>query len=140
MKPEKVSLFIVGIIWLGVSIRLLFTGVNGLLTLDFGPKMIIFAVIAVCLGIFKGKVVLQKVAKKYCNNAKLISFTKSDFYIGWAKVLGIRGFILLGIMMSIGFLLRSSSIDKAILGVVCLAVSLGLGYASNVFFTSAKAG
>jgi len=139
MKPEKVSLLIVGLIWLAVSIRLLLTGVQGLLTLDIGPKLIIFASIGVIIGLLKGRFILQKVATKYCNNAKSITFTGNDMYIGWIKVLGIRGFILLGIMMSIGYFLRNSSIDKAILGIICLAVSLGLGYASKVFFVNAKA-
>ena len=139
MKPEKVSLLIVGLIWLAVSIRLLLTGVQGLLTLDIGPKLIIFASIGVIIGLLKGRFILQKVATKYCNNAKSITFTENDMYIGWIKVLGIRGFVLLGIMMSIGYFLRNSSIDKAILGIICLAVSLGLGYASKVFFANAKA-
>lgn len=139
MEPKKVSLVVVGAIWILVSIRLLFTGIQGLLTLGIGPKMIIFCAIGIAIGLLKGRFVLQKVATKYCVGAKSITFNKNDIYIGWVKVLGIRGFVLLGIMMSIGFFLRNSSIDKAILGIVCLAVSLGLGYASKTFFVQAKA-
>lgn len=138
MKAHKISLIIVGLIWFSVSARLFISGIQNLLTGEVGPKIIIFASIAIAIGLVKGKFVLQKVANKYCNNAKSITFTQNDIFLGWIKVLGIRGFVLLGIMMGIGYFLRNSSIDKSILGIICLAVSLGLGYASRVFFANAK--
>ncbi len=138
MKAHKISLIIVGLIWFSVSIRLFISGIQNLFLEEIGPRIILFTSIAVAIGLLKGKFVLQKVANKYCNNAKSITFTQNDIYIGWIKVLGIRGFALLGIMMTIGYFLRNSNIDRTILGIICLAVSLGLGYASKVFFTNAK--
>lgn len=139
MDIKKISLILVGIIWFFVGIGLLIVGTNWLLTLSIGPKLIIFIAAGVIIGLLKGKFVLQKVAAKYYKRSELIQFKKIDILTGWTKILGIRGFILIGLMIAIGSLLRHSSIDRPILGILYVAVGIALVYASKIFF-KAKAG
>ena len=139
MDTKKVSLVLVGIIWFFVGIGLLIAGTNWLLTLNIGPKLIIFTASGVIIGLLKGKFVLQKVAAKYYKRSEVIQFKKIDILTGWVKILGIRGFILIGLMMVLGSLLRHSNIDRPILGIIYVAVGIALVYASKIFFKHTKA-
>ncbi|OGI18556.1 MAG: hypothetical protein A3B68_02175 [Candidatus Melainabacteria bacterium RIFCSPHIGHO2_02_FULL_34_12] len=135
MDVKKVSLVIVGFIWFLVGIGLSIAGIIWILKLGFGPKLVIFTTVATLIGTLKGKFVLSKVASKYYKRADLIEFNKNDILLGWIKVLGIRGFILISIMMGLGYYLRHfSNIDRPILGIIYLAVGIALVYASKIFF------
>ena len=134
MNSKSISIIIVGIIWFLVGLFLSARGVNWLLQLGMGTKLIIFLSVAVVVGLLKGKFVLQKVALKYLKRSHDIQYSKIDIFTGWAKILGIKGGILIGLMMGMGILLRQSSIDRPILGIIYLAVGIALLYASKVFF------
>ena len=134
MNIKKSSLVLVGIIWLAVGIVLSIAGIRWMLQLSFGPKLIIFLAASISVGLLKGKFVLQNVAKKYYKRADVIQFNKGDIFVGFAKILGIKGFILIGLMMFLGSFLRHSSIDRPILGIIYLAVGISLVYASKIFF------
>ena len=133
MNVKKNSLVVVGVIWFLVGIGLSIAGSNWILQLGFGPKMIIVLTIAVAIGLIKGKFVLKKIALKYYKRAELIDFKEIDILTGWIKILGIKGFILIGIMMAAGSFLRHSNIDRPILGILYLAVGIALVYASKIF-------
>jgi len=134
MSVQRTSLKIVGIIWLLVGIGLSLAGLTWIFGLGFGPKLLFFIVIAVAIGLLKWKFVMRKVATKYQDRANLIEFTENDTTLGWAKILGIKGFVLIGVMIAAGALLRHSNIDRPILGIVYLAVGISLVYASKIFF------
>ena len=134
MNPKKISLIIVGAIWFLVGIGLSIRGINWLLSLSFGPKMIVFFLIATIIGLLKGKSILTKVALKYYKRAEVIQFNKNDILIGWIKIFGVKGFILIGLMMGLGIFLRKTSIDRPLLGIIYLAVGIALVYASKIFF------
>lgn len=134
MNVKNTSLILVGIIWLGVGVGLGIAGINWLLGLGLGPKMFIFLTVSIIIGLLKGKFVLKKVANKYYKRADVVQFNKHDIFTGWIKILGIRGFFLIGIMIAMGSFLRHSNIDRPILGVVYLAVGIALVYASKIFF------
>ena len=138
MREKVTSLILVGLIWSLVGIGLSIAGINWILHLGFGPKMIIYLSISLIIGLLKGKFVLQKVALKYYKRSDLLDFNKIDIFVGWIKILGIRGFFLIGIMMGLGSILRHSSIDRPILGIVYLAVGIALVYASKIFFNVTK--
>lgn len=134
MDIKKTSLIIVGIVWATVGIGLSIAGINWISHLGFGPKMIIFISLSVVIGLLKGKFILQKIAKKYYKRSEVIEFNKNDIYLGWLKILGVRGFILIGLMIAMGSFLRHSNIDRPILGIIYLAVGMALVYASKIFF------
>ena len=134
MNSKKISVFVVGTIWFLVGIGLSIAGTIWILMLGFGPKMILFLTIAVVVGLSKGKFVLQKVALKYYKRADVIQFNKNDILIGWIKIFGVRGFVLIGLMMGLGAFLRHSSINRPVLGIIYLAVGIALVYASKIFF------
>lgn len=134
MDIKKFSLIVVGLIWLLVGIGLSVAGIKWLTTLTFGPKLVFLIVISLLIGFLKGKFVLKKVALKYYKKANEIKFKKSDMLTGWIKILGVKGFILIGLMIGMGSFLRHSSIDRSILGIIYLAVGVALGYASKIFF------
>ena len=135
---KKSSLIIVGIIWFLVGAVLSIVGINWMLQLGFGPKMITFLTLSVLIGSLKGKFVLQKVALKYYKRSDIIQFNDNDIFLGWVKIFGIKGFILIGLMMAMGSFLRHSNIDRPILGIVYLAVGVALLYASKIFFNTGK--
>ncbi len=135
---KKTSLIIVGAIWFIVGTALSIVGINWMLTLGFGPKLIMFLTPAVLIGTLKGKFVLQKVALKYYKRSDVIQFNDNDILIGWMKILGVKGFVLIGLMMLMGGILRRSPIDRPILGILYLAVGIALLYASKIFFDTNK--
>ena len=134
MNVKNASVCIVGVIWLLVGLGLSIAGINWILGLGLGPKMITFLAASVIVGLLKGKFVLRKIAGKYYKRADLIQFNKHDIFTGWAKILGVKGFFLIGIMMAMGSFLRHSNIDRPILGILYLAVGIALVYASKIFF------
>ena len=138
MSIKKTSLVIVGVIWLAVGLGLSICGIKWLMTLGFGPNMIIFTSVAVIIGSLKGKFVLRKVALKYYKRSEVVQFNKNDMLFGWVKILGVKGFILIGLMMGLGRFLRTSNIDRPILGILYLAVGIALVYASKIFFSTRK--
>lgn len=125
----------IGILWLLVGISLSSAGIFFLLS-ALNQSTILCLSIAITIGFLKGKFILYKAALKYLKRAELISFDKYDIFTGWAKILGIKSFILIGVMIFLGSLLRHSAIAGNILGTIYLAVGLGLVYADMVFFTS----
>ena len=134
MDVKKLSLKAVGFIWAVVGIYLSVVGLKWLMALAIGPKLVIFLSLSALIGPLKGKFILSKVAKRYYDGAEKLTFTNNDIFLGWVKILGLRGFILIASMILIGSLLRHSSIDRPILGVIYLAVGIALLYASKVFF------
>ncbi len=139
MSAKKISLIIVGLIWSLVGIGLSIAGSNWILGLGIGPKMIAFISAGVIIGLLKGKFILKKVALKYYKRSEVVQFNKNDIFLGWVKILGIRGFILISVMMALGSFLRHSNIDRPILGIIYLAVGIALVYASKIFYESNKA-
>ena len=138
-EVKKISVRIVGMIWLLVGVGLSIAGVNWILSLGIGPKMIIFLTASCLIGLLKGRFVLQKVAAKYIKRSDLIEFNKNDILLGWIKIFGVKGFVLIGVMVFMGRFLRHSNIDRPILGIVYLAVGISLLYASRIFFSTCKA-
>ena len=136
MNSKKVSINVIGLIWAAVGVGLSIAGFNWILTLGLLPKAFAFILAALIIGFIKNKLILRKVAIKYLKRASLIEFKDNDTFLGWTKILGLKGFIFIGLMMALGVLLRHSQIDRPILGIIYLAVGFSLVYASRIFFVS----
>lgn len=134
MKEKNISLVIIGLIWFSVGIFLSLRGIEWLLEIDVISNLIIFFVTAFVVGLVKGRFVLKRVAKKYCIRAGEIEYSKVDTMTGWVKVLGVKGILLIVLMIMLGILLRHSNIDRPILGVIYFAVGIAMLYASKEFF------
>lgn len=133
INVRNISLSIVGIMWLCVGIGLSICGINWILKIGLTLKFFSFLLLATVIGILKGIFVLQKAAYRYYKSSESISFNKNDIFTGWAKILGIKGAILIGLMIAMGVTLRHSNIDRPILGLIYLAVGIALVYASKIF-------
>ena len=138
MDAKNISIKVVGSIWFIVGIALSIVGTKWLLLTGLGPKFFGLLFLSVLIGGLKGKKVLKKIAKRYYDGAEKIKFNDNDIFLGWVKILGVRGFILIASMMILGSILRHSTIDRPILGVIYLAVGIALLYASKVFFNKSK--
>lgn len=138
MDIKKISLIIVGVLWLLVGVGLSAIGTVWILKLSFWPKVILFLIIALTAGLLKGKFVLEKVASKYYKRAEAIKFSRIDIFTGSIKILGLKGIILIGLMIGISSFLRHSNFDRPILGTIYLAVGIALVYASKIFLTTTK--
>ena len=138
MTAQKISINLVGVIWAVVGFCLSTAGIKWILQLGLTPLMIFFLTCSIVIGLLKGKFILQKVAAKYCKRAEKIKFKDMDVIFGWIKVFGVKGFVLIAIMAVTGSLLRHSTIDRPILGVIYLAVGIALVYASKIFFVATR--
>lgn len=134
MDIRIVSITTVGVIWFLVGAGLSIAGINWLCELNIGVQLVIYVSIATIIGLLKGKFALRKVASKYCKRSRELQYNRNDIFIGWMKILGVKGALLIGIMILLGAFLRHSTIDRPILGVIYLAVGIALLYASKVFF------
>ncbi len=142
MNTRKFSLYIAGLIWALVGVRIGMRAVNWL-TPYFDPPswQLIFIVLSVIVGIFKAKKVLSKSVKRGIENSDSLDDRPLNYLIGWLKLYGLRGVIIVLLMIGLGFFLRalrSMGFDTYnIFGFLYLAVSFGLIMASTFYFKAA---
>ena len=134
LNMKSISVITVGAMWFLVGAFLITRGIGWIHELGLTTKLIIFTSIAVTVGLLKGKFVLQKVALKYLKRSDTIEYNKIDILTGWLKILGIKGSLLIALMIAMGVVLRHSNINRPILGVIYMAVGIALLYSSKMFF------
>lgn len=117
------AMIIYGCLWFGIG-TMLFS--KGWRLLDGVALMILGMVV----GVLKGHFVLRKVADKTMKRW-------SEERLGLFEVFPVRFFILVGFMMSLGFLLRF--VPVAVRGTVDIAVGLALVYGAVTYFRRAYA-
>lgn len=129
----KTWAFIFGAMWACVGIMLLTVGLNLLHTAGvsrIGEEVAVLVIaVSLAVGYCKGKWVLQKGAKR-----TLGALEAYGDPIPFSKAFGVRYFVLIFVMMTLGFLLRF--VDPAIRGAVDVAVGAALLQGSIVFFKS----
>ena len=130
-KPTATSrfqLWLIGAIWTTVGVALTLVGGHWLLTTN-GYKILILTTAAVCLGIGKSFLVLERAAQSFTSRIQLRGEGKC---VG--GFLSVKGWALVGCMILLGRLLRSVGIPRPILGLVYAGVGLGMLLSSRMFW------
>ncbi|HEY9886181.1 MAG TPA: hypothetical protein V6C96_02860, partial [Vampirovibrionales bacterium] len=104
-NAKNTSILILSILWVIGGIRLLWTGSFSLLTTASsmsGFFVVLGLVLAVAIGGGKGFFLLQKTAQRSIDASAQLSEHLTDYAFGWLKVLGIRGIVVISLMVGLG--------------------------------------
>lgn len=128
----RTQLYAAAITWLAAATML---GVRGVIFLSDEHKawwIVAIAVsVAVVLGLIKGRAVMYRSSNK--SVARIRARGRSCFfgYFSW------KTWLLVAFMMTAGIILRHSGLPHTFLGVLYLAISVGLLYGDYVFWNAA---
>ena len=127
----KVQLVLASIVWLiGASIL----GVRGVIYLTRGHWAAWLVALALVIGVVKGRLVLERVARKAVERIRSRGREHCLFgFFSW------KSWILIGVMMGGGIMLRRSGAPPAILGVLYVAVATALLYGDHTYWLAAIA-
>ena len=93
-------------LWVLGGLRLLWSGSFMLISQPItGFLLIISIVVALTIGSAKGHFLLSKTAQRSLDNLKLLENKMANYFIGWLKVLGKRGLIMISLMIVLGIVL-----------------------------------
>lgn len=143
MNAKNFSLILAGSLWILVGIRI---GIRGfgwleanLANPDWRLGLILLSII---IGILKSNTVLKKSVNNKLDNIHGLENNTINYCFGWAKMLGIKGFILIGGMIGLGILLRTLKEfgfdEYNLLPFLYLGVSLALILSSRYYFSHVK--
>lgn len=133
LKPavnKSVLLFLSGLMWFGVGVMLNTFAVHWLF--DYGkPDAYLFAITGCVSALFVHYFGFLKVTDK---NLKRISFLKDKpcifSFMSW------RNYLIVIVMVTMGILLRHSSVPKQYLSIIYIGIGLGLLLSSTRYFKS----
>lgn len=142
MSTRKFSLILAGLIWTLVGVRI---GSRAIVWLEpyFDPPswQLVFILISIVLGFFKADKVLRKSVERGISNTSKIDDSMLNYLIGWLKLYGARGVIVVLLMIGLGYFLRMLKYmgydSYNIFGFLYLAVALSLIGASSWYFIAA---
>ena len=127
------------ILWLVAAGRLGYRGVQFLSQSTVGgeqsllePWHLGLLALAIVIGLAKGKMVLDKSAKRNVERLEELSSEPQ----AWVPVYALRTRIVIAAMMGIGILLTVLSLPDAFRGVVLVAVATGLLFSSRLYLQS----
>ncbi len=100
------TLIILALLWSISGLRLLWSGSFILIGHPITGFLLIISIIAaLVVGAAKGHFLLSKTAQRSLDNLKNLENSTINYFIGWAKVLGPRGLIMIGLMITLGIIL-----------------------------------
>lgn len=139
LNAKNISIFIAGFIWLLVALRIGSRGVNWLIPYFENPSWkLIFLLVSVIIGMGKGMTVLRKAAERNLSHLQNIEENMLNYFIGWLKIYGVKGSVMISLMIGIGIGLRywrSVGGDPFnIFGFIYLGIALGLLIGSSYYF------
>jgi hypothetical protein len=93
-----------------------------------GALLLLLTVIALAVGFAKGNFFLSKTVQRSVDNSHGLTNNLLNHFIGWCKILGIRGFIIIGIMVSLGIFLGGdiSPLPNFYRGLIRIAIGIAL--------------
>jgi hypothetical protein len=139
-SPKLVTLGILATLWTLGGLRLLWSGSFMLISSAAkvsGTVIILSLLGAFILGFGKGKFVLQKTAQRTIDSIHQLSDEVINYFIGWIKVLGVRGFVVIGLMIGLGILFASnlSPLTPFLRGLVRITIGSALIIGSLRFWS-----
>lgn len=140
MSTRNFSLIVAGLIWILVGIRIGSRGLEWLAPYFNEPDWrLSFLVFSVLIGLAKGLTVLRKAVQKKLSNLEKIDDHPSNYLIGWIKLFGLSGCIIILLMIAIGFTLRYlrnnlNADPNNIFGFIYLGIAMALIGASVFYF------
>jgi hypothetical protein len=144
MGAKNFSVLLAGLIWMLVGLRIGLravpwltpyisdidfsrSGLDFLMHLD--PKLALFLA-SIIIAILKAKTVLKKAFLRNMGNLDKISESPHNYLTGWLILYGVKGSVMISIMIGIGFALRylrGLGLDTHnIFGFIYLGIALGL--------------
>ena len=143
MNTRQISLLIAGLLWIAVGLRIASRGLTWLEPYFQQPDWHLALLgLSVIIGIVKAMTVLRKAVQRRIDKADEIDDSPINYLIGWIKLLGSRGVIVITIMICIGIGLRfwrSHGGDPFnIFGFIYLGIALALISSSIFFFKAIK--
>jgi hypothetical protein len=144
MSTRNFSLFTAGLIWILVGIRIGSRGLAWLQPYFENPDWkLSFLLLSVIIGLVKGLTVLKKAVLKKMANLEKIDDHPSNYFIGWLKLFGVPGTVIIILMIGIGITLRYLRNNLAadpnnIFGFIYLGIAMALIGASIFYFREIK--
>lgn len=142
-KAQLTTIITLAILWTLGGLRLLWSGSFMLLAEAaeiLGALVIISIVASLGIGFAKGKFVLQKTAQRSLNAAVELENTIINCFLGWIKVLGIRGILVISLMVGLGILFGGdfSPLNSFSRGLLRIAIGVALLVGSIRFWAELK--
>lgn len=143
MCTQKFSLRLAGLIWILVGIKI---GSKAIAWLEpyYNPPnwQLVFILVSLVLGFLKARTVLRKAVARSLDNVTKVGKESINYLTGWLKLFGLRGVIVIALMIGLGIFLRyikASGFDPYnLMGFLYLAVAFGLIGASSYYFIAAN--
>ena len=129
VASSRFQLWLAGAMWTAVGAALASVGGYWLLTTSSPDKIFIMMVLAVCVGLGKALLILDRAVHRLANRIQLRG---EDKCVG--GFLSVKTWVLVAGMMLLGRFLRSSEIPRQFLGVVYAGVGVGLLLSSRIFW------
>ncbi|MBT6842947.1 MAG: hypothetical protein HOA17_04005 [Candidatus Melainabacteria bacterium] len=139
MNPRNFSLLIAGFLWIAVGLRIGKRGLGWLEPYFQTPDWHLYLLgLSLIIGLAKAFTVLRKAVNRRIETLAEIDDQPLNYLVGWLKLLGPRGIIVIGIMIGLGFGLRfwreSGGDPYNIFGFIYLGIAIGLIGSSAFFF------
>ena len=143
MNSKKISIFIAGFIWLMVALRIGGRAMGWLEPYFQEPSWQLgLLVVSVIIGFGKAFSVLKKSVARNLANTDSLENKPMDYALGWLKLYGKKGVILILLMIGLGFLLRFLKTIGAdpynLFGFLYMGVALALAIGSGFYFKEIK--
>ncbi|MDJ0625187.1 MAG: hypothetical protein QNJ31_02320 [Candidatus Caenarcaniphilales bacterium] len=142
-KAQLITIVTLAILWTLGGIRLLWSGSFMLIAEAaeiLGILVIISIIASLAIGFAKGKFVLQKTAQRSLDAAIKLENTIINCLLGWLKVLGVRGILVISLMIGLGIFLGGdfSPFNSFGRGLLRIAIGIALLIGSLRFWTELK--
>lgn len=144
MSTRKFSLVIAGLLWIAVAVRIGSRGITWLQPYFTKPDWhLALLVLSILIGLAKAFTVLRKAVNRNLGNLENIDDNPINYLIGWLKLFGVRGTVMISLMIAIGIGLRylreyQNADPYNIFGFIYLGIALGIGFASIFYFKAIK--
>lgn len=145
MGARKFSLFLAGLIWISVGLRIGSRGLKWIEPYLQEPDWhLLLLVLSIAIGLAKALTVLRKAVIRNTGNIDKIEDKKLlHYFTGWLILFGKKGTIMISIMIALGLGLRYARNHLGadpynIFGFIYLGIGLGLIGASFFYFRAIK--